>query len=261
MTGAPLEELWRYRELFYFLVWRDIKVRYKQTVLGAAWAVIQPFFTMVVFTIFFGRLAGMPSDGVPYPIFAYSALVPWTYFSVALAFGGNSLVANTGLVSKVYFPRVALAAAPVIGGLVDFAIASTVLIAMMTYYGVAPSAELMLWPLLILPLAILTLGIGMVLAALNVRYRDVKYAIPFGIQLLLFLTPIIYPTSMVPDKYKLLLFLNPLTGIIEAFRAALLPERTIDWAALAVSSAITSVVFAFGYVYFHRTEREFADII
>lgn len=256
-----LRELFEYRELFFFLVWRDIKVRYKQTVLGAAWAVIQPFFLMVVFTLFFGKLAKMPSDGIPYPIFSYSALVPWTYFSVALSLSGNSLVGNANLLTKVYFPRMALPASSVLAGAVDFVIASTVLIAMMAYYGVALSWELILWPVLLLPLMMLTLGVGMILAALNVKYRDVKYAIPFALQLWLFVTPIIYPTSIVPERMRFLIGLNPLTGIIEAFRASLLPTRYIDWELLLLSMGITLIIFVFGALYFYRTERYFADLI
>ncbi len=261
MGGNVLTELWRYRELFFFLVWRDVKVRYKQTALGAAWAVIQPFFTMVVFTIFFGRLAKMPSDGIPYPVFAYSALVPWTYFSVSLAFAGNSLVTNSNLISKVYFPRIALPAASALGGLVDFAIASAVLVGMMAYYEIPLSAELLFWPLLVVPVVALVLGVGMILAALNVKYRDIKHAIPFGIQLWLFLTPIIYPTSIVPERFRTLASLNPMAGLIDAFRAALLPDRAISWTAVAGSSALIAIILVAGIVFFRRTEREFADYI
>jgi lipopolysaccharide transport system permease protein len=261
MTGSTIRELWQYRELFFFLVWRDVKVRYKQTALGAAWAVIQPFFTMVVFTIFFGRLAKMPSDGIPYPIFTYAALVPWTYFSTSLTFSGNSLVTNSNLITKVYFPRVALPAACALGGLVDFVIASAVLLGLMVYYDIALSWEFALWPLLVLPVVMLVLGVGMIFAALNVKYRDVKHGIPFGLQLWLFLTPIIYPTSIVPERFRFLASLNPLVGMIEAFRAALLPERSIEWASVAQSLAIILVVLAGGAMYFRRTEREFADFI
>lgn len=261
MYGSWLREFWTYRELFFFLVWKDIKVRYKQTLLGASWAIIQPFFSMVVFTLFFGRLAGMPSDGVPYPVFTYAALVPWTYFSTALQFSGNSLVSNVNLVNKVYFPRVALPASPALAGLVDFAIASVVLGGIMAYYGIPPTWELLFWPVLALPLALLVLGVGMILSALNVRYRDVKYAIPFGIQIWLFLTPIIYPASLVPERFRALAALNPLTGLIEAFRAALLPGRTIDWGAVATSVGMILVVVVVGTMYFRKSEREFADVI
>jgi lipopolysaccharide transport system permease protein len=256
-----LKEILQYRELLFFLVWRDIKVRYKQTVLGAVWAIIQPFFLMVVFTLFFGRLAKMPSDGIPYPIFSYAALVPWIYFSTSLSMSGSSLVSNTNLIQKVYFPRIALPASSVLTGVIDFAIASTMLIGMMFYYGVSPSWELLLWPVLILPLMMLALGVGMILGALNVRYRDVKYAIPFLVQLWLFVTPIIYPTSIVPEKLRFLLALNPLTGLIEAFRSALLPHRSIDWQLFSISMAVTIVLLVLGTLYFYRTERQFADVI
>jgi len=259
------EGLWSdlkaYREVFFFLVWRDIKVRYKQTVLGTAWAVLQPVASMVVFSLLFGKLAKMPSEGIPYPIFTYAALVPWTYFSVSLSFAGNSLVNNSNLISKVYFPRMALPAASALGGLVDFAIASGVVFALMAWYRIPPSWELLLWPLLALPLVVLVLGVGMALAALNVKFRDVKYAIPFTLQMWLFLTPIIYPTSIVPERLRFLTMLNPLTGVIEAFRAALLPDRTIAWGPLFVSVLLIAVVFLLALRYFHRTERDFADYI
>lgn len=261
MTGSTIRELWQYRELFLFLVWRDVKVRYKQTALGAAWAVIQPFFAMVVFTIFFGRLGKMPSDGIPYPIFTYSALVPWTYFSTSLTFAGNSLVTNSNLITKVYFPRVALPAACALGGLVDFAIASAVLFGLMMYYGIAFSWEFAFWPVLVLPVVLLVLGVGMIVSALNVKYRDVKHAIPFGLQLWLFLTPIIYPTSIVPERFRFLASLNPLVGLVDAFRAALLPDRSIEWGPVGVSMVIILAVLVGGAFYFRRTEREFADFI
>ncbi|HUW34680.1 MAG TPA: ABC transporter permease [Planctomycetota bacterium] len=256
-----LREIWQYRELFYFLVWRDVKVRYKQTVLGAAWAVIQPFFSMVVFTLFFQRLANMPSDGIPYPIFSYSALIPWTYFSTAISTAGNSLVANSNLLTKVYFPRVAVPASSAFGGLVDFSIASVVLLAIMAYYRFSPQWSLLLWPVLVVPLVVLALGVGMFMAALNVRYRDIRYALPFFVQIWLFVTPIIYPTSIIPEKFRVLMFLNPLAGIIEGFRACVFPQREMNWALLSVSIVTTVVIFIVGALYFRKTERTFADIV
>jgi lipopolysaccharide transport system permease protein len=256
-----MKEFWEYRELFYFLVWRDVKIRYKQTVLGVAWAVIQPFFMMIIFTLFFGRMAKMPSDGIPYPLFSYSALLPWTYFSTSLSLSGNSLVGGANLVRKVYFPRVALPAASTLGGLVDFAIAFVILLGIMAYYHVAPGWGLLLWPLLLVPLVFLALGLGMVLSALNVKYRDIKYAIPFLVQALLFVTPIIYPTSIASERVRFVLSLNPLTGLIEAFRASMLPTREVDWRLLGVSVAFTVVIFVLGMAYFRKTEREFADVI
>src|ERR1041384_1432804 len=261
LTTNSLTEVWRYRELFYFFAWRDVKIRYKQTVLGGAWAILQPLFTMVVFTILFGHLGNMPSDGIPHPIFYYSALVPWTYFSSTLAYTANSLVGNAPLLTKVYFPRVALPASGVLSGLVDFAIASIVLIAMMVYYGVPIGWRLLLWPVLVVLLVVLTLGIGMLLAALNVRFRDIKHGIPFANQLWLFVTPIIYPTSFVPERFRLLLMLNPLAGLIAGFRASILPDRQVDWQLLATSTILTLIIFAVANRYFRKTERDFADIV
>lgn len=261
MRSEALREFWDYRELFFFLVWKDVKIRYKQTMLGASWAIIQPFFTMVIFTLFFGKLANMPSDGIPYPIFSYSALLPWTYFSGALTLAGNSLVANKNLITKVYFPRIAVPASAVLSGLVDFALAFIILLVMMAYYGLTPSWELLLWPLLVLPLIFLALGVGMILAALNVKYRDIKHAIPFAVQMWLFLTPIIYPTSIVPEKFRVFAALNPLVGIIEAFRASLLPTRQVDWQLLGLSILITLFVFLVGLLYFRSSEKQFADVI
>ena len=261
LRSGRLSEFWQYRELFFFFVWRDIKIRYKQTVLGATWAIIQPFFTMVVFTLFFGKLANMPSDGIPYPIFSYSALVPWTYFSGALSLSGNSLISNSNLLTKVYFPRVAIPASSVLSGLVDFGIASLLLIVMMAYYHIQPGWGLLLWPVLTIPLVLLALGVGMIISALNVKYRDIKFAIPFFIQLWLFITPIIYPTSIIPERFRVLIALNPLSGIIEAFRFAILPSRHLDWQLLLISLAITLFILIIGFVYFQKAERVFADII
>jgi len=261
MSKIWIKEFWEYRELFFFLVWRDVKIRYKQTVLGASWAVIQPFFTMVIFTLFFGRMAKMPSDGVPYPIFSYSALLPWTYFANSVRLSGNSLLSGANLIRRVYFPRVALPGASVLSGLVDFGIAFFVLIGMMFYYDISFSWGLLLWPVLLIPLVLLALGLGMILSSLNVKYRDIKHAIPFFIQSLLFITPIIYPTSIASDTVRRLLSLNPLTGLIEAFRASMLPTRAVDWPLLGQSVVITLVIFLIGVLYFRKTEREFADII
>jgi lipopolysaccharide transport system permease protein len=255
------QDFWRYRELFFFFVWRDVKVRYKQTLLGASWAVIQPFFTMVVFTLFFGRLAKMPSDGIPYPVFSYSALLPWTYFASSLASGGNSLVSNAQLITKVYFPRISLPASAALGSLVDFGIASIVLILMMIYYRIQLSWELVFWPLLIIPLVMMAMAMGFFLSALNAKYRDIKYTIPFITQLWLFLTPVIYPTSIIPERFRFLSALNPISGIIEAFRAALLPEKYIDWHSLCISIVIIIFILVISLRYFHKTERELADII
>lgn len=256
-----IKEFWRYKELLYFFVWRDVKVKYKQTVLGALWAIIQPFFSMVVFTIFFGKLAKMPSDGVPYPVFSYCALVPWTYFSGALSSAGNCLISNSNLLTKVYFPRVSIPVASVLAGLIDFFIASILLGGVMLYYNIPFTWELIFWPILIIPVATLALGLGMLLASLNVEYRDIKYTIPFGIQLLLFVTPIIYPVSIIPEKYRMLISLNPLTGIIETFRSIVIKNKPIDFLSLGISIVIIIFVFLIGLSVFKNTEKKFADLV
>jgi lipopolysaccharide transport system permease protein len=254
-------DVWRYRELLYFLAWRDVKIRYKQTMLGVMWAIIQPVFTMLVFTVLFGRLGKMPSDGVPYPIFYMSALLPWIYFSTTLPVAANSLVSNTNLLTKVYFPRVILPAAAIIGGVFDFLIGTALLILLLGYYGVHPSRAMLLWPLCVVLLIVFTFGTGMILAALNIKYRDVKHAVPFVIQLWLFVTPVIYPISMIPEQYRVWAALNPLSGLVEGFRAAVVPTRPIDWSLLGVSAAATAVVFAVGAMYFARAEKAFADVV
>lgn len=261
LKSERLQELWHYRELFYFLVWRNIKIRYKQSVLGAAWAIIRPFLTMIVFTLFFGRFAKMPNDGIPYPVFYYSALVPWTFFTEALTLSGSSLVLNANLLTKVYFPRVTIPAAAVLSGLLDFGIASVVLVGMMIYYNIPFSWMQLLWPLLVIPLVVLALGVGMTFAALNVKYRDIRYALPFVVQIWLFLTPIIYPSSIVPERFRFLTVLNPTSGVIEAFRACLLPVRQMDWQLLGTSIMIILLIFTVSTIYFLKSEKKFADII
>jgi lipopolysaccharide transport system permease protein len=259
-VGFDLGEIWRYRELVYFLAWRDIKLRYKQTVLGAAWAILQPVLAMVVFTLFFGKLAQMPSDGVPYAIFSYCALVPWTYFANALSNAGNSLVGSANLISKVYFPRLIVPGASVLVGALDFGIAFLVLLGMMLYYGIAPSWGILLVPVLFLLTMGTALGVGTWLSALNVEYRDVRYIIPFMIQLWMFATPIVYPLSLVPERYRLLVALNPMAGIIEGYRAALL-GRPFQWGSLAESVVLCLVMLLAGAFYFRSVEKTFADVI
>ena len=256
-----IKEVWNFRELFYFFIWRDIKIRYKQTVLGALWAIIQPFFTMVVFTIFFGNFAKVPSEGVPYPVFSYSALVPWTYFSGALGASGNSLIGNSNLLTKVYFPRFAIPASAALSGILDFFIASILLFGIMIYFHIPLSLDLLFWPVLVIPLIFLALGLGMIFSSLNVKYRDIKYTIPFLIQLGLFVTPVIYPISILPDKYKLFVALNPMTGIIEAFRSTVIPNKQIDFWLLLYSVIVSLLIFLFGLMYFRKTEKEFADLV
>lgn len=256
-----LGQLWEYRELLYFLVWRDVKVRYKQTALGAAWAIIQPFFTMVVFSIFFGRLAGIPSDGVPYPIFAYCALLPWQLFAHALTESSNSLVGNQNLITKVYFPRLVIPLAALLAGLVDFGIAFLVLLAMMAYYGIVPTAAALTLPLLVLFAVATALAVGLWLSALNVQYRDVRYTIPFLTQFWLFVTPVAYPASLVPEPWRVLLGLNPMAGVVEGFRWALLGTGPAPGALLAVSLVVVGALLVGGLYYFRRMERTFADVV
>ena len=261
-SWVPLnfKQVWSYRELLYFLMWRDVKVRYKQTVLGAAWAIIQPLFTMLIFTLFFGRLAGVPSDNVPYPVFVYAGLLIWTFFSNALTNSGNSLVGNQNLLTKVYFPRIIIPGATVGAGLVDLAISFLVLIGLMIYYDVGLTWGILLVPVILIFTTILALGVGMWTSALNVKYRDIRFALPFAIQLWMFLSPIIYPSTFVPAKWRWLLTLNPLTGLIDGFRAALFAQR-INWATLAISIAITLAILVYAAYVFRRMERSFADIV
>ena len=256
-----LQELWAYRGLFFFLVWRDIKVRYAQTVLGAGWAILQPVLTMLVFTVIFGNFADIPSDGVPYPVFSLAALVPWTYFSTAFTGAGNSLVSSTNLITKVYFPRLVIPLAPVLAGLVDFAIAFVILIVMMLAFGIFPSPEaVVLLPLLLIAMMMTAAGVGCWLAALNILYRDVKYVIPFLVQVWMYASPIVYPASLVPERYRLLYALNPMVGVIEGFRSVLLGTQTVAWHTIGISLAAGAVLFITGAVYFRRMERVFADV-
>jgi lipopolysaccharide transport system permease protein len=259
--GLNLGDIWRYRELLYFLTWRDIKVRYKQTTIGVGWAILQPLLTMVVFTVFFGKMAQIPSEGIPYPVFSYSGLLLWTYFSSSVSNSGNSLVNNTNLITKVYFPRTVIPLSSSLTGIVDYVIAMSILVVMMFLYGFFPKPRLLLLPLVFFLAFISATGFGLWLSALNVKYRDVRYVIPFFIQLLLFATPVIYPATILPERSRWLLFLNPISGIIDAHRALTLGHRPIDWCALFVSSTIGFLVFITGIFYFRRTERFFADVI
>jgi len=254
-------EVWQYRELLYFLVWRDVKVRYKQTALGAAWAVIQPFFTMVVFSIFFGRFAKVPTDGLPYPIFAYSALIPWHYFAHALSQSGESLVKEQRLITKVYFPRLVMPLAPMFGGLVDFAIAFFVLIGMMIWYGIKPTIGVLALPLWIIMAMMTALAVGTWFSALNVKYRDIRYTIPFLTQLWLFSTPIAYSSSIVPERWRSLYGLNPMTGVVEGFRWGLLGKELPSLQMVLISAGVVMLLLIGGLIYFRRTEKTFADIV
>lgn len=255
-----LRELWHYRDLLYILTLRDIKVRYKQTALGAVWAIIQPLFTMLIFTLFFGKLAGMPSDDLPYPLFTFAGLLPWTYFSNSITNSGNSLVGNSNLITKVYFPRMIIPMASVASGLVDFAIAFGLLILLMIYYGVGFSVNLVMLPVLVVLTSLLAVGIGMWMSALNVKYRDIRHALPFLIQIGMFISPIIYPPTILPEKWRWLFAFNPMTGIIEGYRSAIF-GKSFDWFSLGLAAIITFVILFYSAYMFKRMEKSFADII
>jgi lipopolysaccharide transport system permease protein len=256
-----LREVWQYKELLYFFTWRDLKVRYKQTALGAAWAIFQPFMTMVVFTVFFGNLAKMPSDGVPYPIFVYTGLLFWQFFSSALSDTSMCLIANQSIITKVYFPRLILPISSVLTKLVDFGIAAIILVGMMLYYGYHPNIiGVVLIPILLIITFMAAVGAGLFLAAINVKYRDVRYILPFFIQMLMFLTPVIYPAS-IAGKYSWILAINPMTGVIQNARAALLGTAVINWLLIGISFIATFILLAIGIVVFKKVERYFADII
>ena len=259
--ALKLREIWQYRELLYFLTWRDIKVRYKQTVLGAAWAIIQPFFTMVIFSIFFGKLAKVPSDGIPYPIFAYAALVPWTFFANGLNQASNSLVGSANLIRKVYFPRMVIPISSVLSGAVDFFLAFAVLLGMMLFYGFAPTVNILWLPLFILLIFITALGVGLWLSALNVQFRDVRYTVPFLTQFWLFATPIAYPSSLLSEPWRTLYGINPMVGVVEGFRWALLGTDTAPGPIIIVSSLVAVTLLVGGAFYFRRIEKTFADVV
>ncbi|MCX6588729.1 MAG: ABC transporter permease [Acidobacteria bacterium] len=260
-VSLQLKELYAYRELLYFLIWRDIKVRYKQTALGAAWAIIQPFFTMVVFSLFFGRLAKIQSDGLPYPVFAYAALVPWTFFAQGLSQASDSLVGSANLIRKVYFPRLAIPVGTVVSGMVDFLLAFLVLLLLMLYYGVTPGWHVLWLPLLLVLALVTALGVGLWLSALNVKFRDVKYVVPFVTQFWMFVTPIAYPSSLLPPEWRPVYALNPMVGVVEGFRWALLGTDTAPGPMMAVSAAVALVLLVSGAFVFRRMEKSFADVV
>lgn len=256
-----LGELWAFRELLYFFAWRDIKVRYKQTVLGVLWAIIQPFLTMVIFSLFFGRLGNVPSDGVPYPVFSYTGLVPWTFFANALAQASNSLVVNANMVKKIYFPRLALPIATVLAGVVDFVLAFIVLLGIMFYYRIVPTINIIWLPFFALLAFVTSIGVSLWLSAMNVQFRDVRYTIPFLTQTWLFLTPIAYPSSSIPQPWQTLYALNPMVGVVDGFRWALLGTNTPPGAMTAVSSLVAVALLISGAFYFRRLEQSFADVL
>lgn len=255
------KEIKEYHELLFFLALREIKIRYKQTVMGASWAMLQPFFMMIVFTLIFGGIAGLPSEGIPYALFSFSGVLLWTYFSVALGLSSNSLVSNAPLLSKVYLPRIFLPAAPCLAGLVDYMIAMVILVGMMAFYQFVPPVTIILLPIIIILTLLLAAGAGFWLSSINVKYRDVHFVLPFFIQLLLFLSPVIYPTDIVGENLQWLLMLNPLTGLINAHRAVLLGHVPVDYFGLGIAAVITLVIFFTGVLYLRRTEKYFADLV
>ena len=260
-VSLNLKELFAYRELLYFLIWRDIKVRYKQTALGAAWAIIQPFFTMLVFSLFFGKLAKIQSDGIPYPVFSYAALVPWTFFAQGLGQASDSLVGSANLIRKVYFPRLAIPVGTVLSGVVDFVVAFAVLLLMMMYYGVTPTWNILWLPFYLLLALVTALGVGLWLSALNVKFRDVKYVVPFITQFWMFATPIAYPSSLLPEQWRPVYALNPMVGVVEGFRWALLGADTAPGPMVAVSATVAVLLLVGGAFIFRRMEKSFADVV
>ena len=261
LVSLKLYDLWVYRELLYFLTWRDIKVRYKQTIIGAAWAIIQPFFTMVVFSLFFGRLAQVPSDGIPYPIFSYAALVPWTFFANGLTQSSNSLVLNANLIKKVYFPRLVIPISTVLSGVIDFILAFFVLLGMMVFYGIFPTRNVIWLPMLLLLAFVTSLGVGLWFSAMNVQFRDVRYAVPFLVNFWMFATPIAYPSSLLDEPWRTLYGINPMVGVVEGFRWALLGTDTQPGPIVIVSALVAVLIFMSGLVYFRKMELTFADVV
>jgi lipopolysaccharide transport system permease protein len=262
MVGINWSELWRYKELLYIFVWRDVKVRYKQTAIGVLWAVFQPLATMVIFTVFFGRIAQIPSDNIPYPIFVYSGLLFWTYYLTALTNATNSLVENENIIKKVYFPRLILPISTAITPTIDFLVSLVVLFGLMAYYQYTPNIlGILALPFLVIVSAVAASGLGLFLTSVNVKYRDVRYALPFFIQLLLYVTPVIYPITLVPEKFQWLLYLNPMAGVITVARSLLLGGTSIDWSLVGISVASAIFIFLLGIAYFKKTERFFADVI
>ena len=255
-----LRDWWTYRELLYFLIWRDVKIRYKQTLLGAAWAIIQPLLTMLIFTLIFSKVAKIDSNGIPYPVFAFAALLPWTFFANGITTSGNSIVGNAHLITKVFFPRIIIPTAAIGARLVDFAISFVIFGGMMAYYRVAVTWHLLMLALLVPLITLLALGVGMLISALNVKYRDIGMGLPVLIQFWMFASPIVYPSSLVPAKWQTLYTLNPVAGIVEAFRSSLFGKE-FDWMALGFSSILTVALLIFSAYAFRRMEKEFADIV
>lgn len=254
------QEIWQYRDLFLFLVWRDIKTRYAQSILGVGWAIIQPVFSMIVFTIVFGNLAKVNSEGVPYSIFSYTALVPWTFFSTSLTSASSSLIGSKNLITKVYFPRLVIPISPILGKTIDFGISFLILLGMMLWFGVKPTIWALMVPVFIILMMLTAAGVGMWLTALSIQYRDVRYGADFFVQLLMYASPVIYATSIIPEKYQILYALNPMVGVIEGFRAALLGTRAMPWDLLGVGALMAVAFFLSGALYFRSMEQYFADV-
>lgn len=260
-VSLQLGDVWQYRELLYFLIWRDIKVRYKQTALGAAWAIMQPLFTMLIFSLFFGLLAKMPSDGIPYPLFTFTALVPWTFFANGLNQSSNSLVASANLLKKVYFPRLVIPIATVLAGVIDFLLAFAVLLGLMAFYRTTPTVNVVWMPLFLLLALVTSLGVGLWLSALNVKYRDVRYITPFIVQVWMFSTPIVYPSSLLPGAWRTVYGLNPMVGVVEGFRWTLLGTNTAPGFMIGLSAIVAVAILIGGAFYFRHMEKTFADIV
>ncbi len=256
------KELWQYRDLFYFLAWRDVLVRYKQTVIGIAWSVLRPLLTMIVFTIIFSKIAKLPSDDIPYPLLVFAAMIPWQFFSNTFSEASNSLINNTQLISKVYFPRIIIPTTAMVVSLIDFAISFVILIVLMLWYGVMPDIKICFLPLLLLMAIFTSLGAGYIISALNVKYRDFRYVIPFIVQFGLYISPVGFTSNLIPEKWRIIYSLNPMVGVIDGFRWVLLgKEVSIFWPGFLISIGISMFLFLFGLMYFNKTEREFADII
>lgn len=260
-VSLRLNDLWLYRELLYFFVWRDLKIRYKQTILGASWAIIQPLFTMVIFSLFFGRLAQVPSDGIPYPIFSYAALVPWTFFANGIIQASNTLVNNSNMVKKIYFPRLLMPVSAVMAGIVDFVLAFIVLLMMMAYFRIYPTTNIIWLPLFLFLALITSLGTGFWLSAMNAQFRDIRYIAPFLIQAWMFLTPIAYPSSLIPEPWRVIYGINPMAGVVEGFRWALLGTDTMPGLMTVISGIVAIIILVSGAYYFRRMENTFADVI
>jgi len=260
LLSLKLGELWRHRELLYFLTWRDVKIRYKQAVLGVLWAFIQPFLTMVIFSIIFGGLAKIDSEGFPYPIFLYAGLLPWQFFAGAVNRSGQSIVGGANLITKVYFPRLIMPVASVGAALVDFGISFGILIGMMVYYQMIPTLSMLMVPPLVLVTILSALGVGMLVSALNAAYRDFRHALPFLVQIWMYLTPVVYPVTLIPERFRWMILLNPMAGVVDAYRSAIL-GKPFEWGNLGISLGIATVMFLIGLVYFRKTERYFADIV